>query len=176
MRQLGLIAIVLASCGSPKVHEVLVKEEPKRLKVGETAHFVLDHDKSSSVIGSGVLDVTVTDMNVEYVTLTGKAVVQTIVGEKTFEVVGDLEQAILTPEWLGGFRKLGQQYQAKNALLTYQGISNEGCDTINLDKIKGYPDLSLEPTVCVAAQTVPSVLVIARQGKAEFRAFFRQNG
>lgn len=176
MRQLGLIAIILASCGSPKVREVLVREEPVRILPGERTDYVLDANESSRVISKGQLVIEVTEVTADHVSLKGVAEVDTIVGKKTFEVVGELEQAILTPKWLGEFRRAGVLYQARNALITYKGMTDEGCDTVNLDKITGYPDLALEPTVCVAANTVPTVLVLARQNGAEFKAFFRQKG
>lgn len=176
MRQLSLIAMLFISCGSPKVREVLVREEPKRITVGERADYVLDAAKSSRVISRGQLVMEVTEVTDDHVTLKGVAEVDTIIGKKTFEVVGDLEQEILTAEWLGGFRKAGAPYQARNTLITYKGISDEGCDTVNLDRITGYPDLALEPTVCVAAKTVPTMLVLARQNGADIRAFFRQKG
>jgi len=176
MRQLGLIAIILASCGSPKVREVLVREEPVRIRPGERTDYALDPNESARVISSGTLTIEVTEVTEDHVSLKGVAEVATIIGKKTFEVVGELEQEILTPKWLGEFRRANAPYQARNALITYKGMTDEGCDIVNLDKITGYPDLALEPTVCVAANTVPTVLVLARQNGVEFQAFFRQKG
>jgi len=176
MRQLSLIAMLFISCGSPKVREVLVREEPVRIRPGERTDYALDPNESSRVMSRGQLVIEVTEVTEDHVSLKGVAEVDTIVGKKTFEVVGELEQEILTPKWLGEFRRAGAPYQARNALITYKGMTDEGCDIINLDKITGYQDLALEPTVCVAANTVPTVLVLARQNGAEFRAFFRQKG
>jgi hypothetical protein len=176
MRQLAIIAMVLSSCGSPKVREVLVREEPVRILPGERTDYVLDANESSRLISRGQLVIEVTEVTEDHVGLKGVAEVDTIVGKKTFEVTGELEQEILTPKWLGEFRRAGTPYQARNALITYRGMTDEGCDTINLDKITGYQDLAIEPTVCVAANTVPTVLVIARQNGTDIKAFFRQKG
>ena len=102
MRQLAIIAMVLSSCGSPKVREVLVREEPVRIRPGERTDYVLDANESSRLISRGQLVIEVTEVTEDHVSLKGVAEVDTILGKKTFEVTGELEQEILTPKFLSG--------------------------------------------------------------------------
>lgn len=172
MRQVAVLLGLLMSCGSPKVREVLVREKPKTLEVGESAHFILDTSKSSNLLSSGTLDISVTTDNGDTLTFEGRARVQSVIGEKIYDVRGDVEKVALTPQFLSELR-VSRVSTLRNTTVTYVSLSDEGCDTVSLSEIRGYPDLTLTPTVCLSARTVPSVAVTARQGKLTVDAYFQ---
>lgn len=175
MRQVAVLLGLLMSCGQPKVREVLVREKPKTLEVGESAHFILDTARSSNLLSSGTLDISVTTDNGDTLTFEGRARVQSVIGEKVYDVRGDVEKVALTPEYLKELRT-SKGDELANTSVSYVGMTDEGCDTVKLSNIRGYPDLILEPTICLAARTVPSVKVTARQGKLVVDAYFEANG
>ena len=168
----GLVALtlVLISCGQVTVK--LVEPRPKDILVGQKGHYVLDAQESSSAIRSGTLDVEVTSVSDLEVGLQGKAAVKTLIGPKDFNVVSSLESGILTREWLAQLRDVGT-HQAKNALITYSGLSADACDIVKLSEIVGYPNLAIEPTVCLQTRTIPSVTVYVKESGQVFTAFFR---
>ena len=174
MRQvLGLVALtlILISCGQ-QVTVRVVEPRPKDILVGQKGHFVLDAQESSSAIRSGTLDVEVTSVSDLEVGLEGRAAVKTLIGPKDFNVVSSLESGILTREWLAQLRDVGT-HQAKNALITYTGLSANACDIVKLSEIVGYPNLAIEPTVCLQTRTIPSVAVYVKESGQVFTAFFR---
>jgi len=175
IKQVALFTGLLVSCGSPKVHEVLVKEKPKTLQVGESAHFILDPAKSSNLVSSGTLDISVSTDNGDYLTFEGVAKVATAIGDKGYTVVGDVEKSALTLDYLKVLR-VSRGDQLRNTKVTYVGQTDEGCDTLLLSEIRGYPDLTLSPTLCMASQTVPSVTVTVKQGRLTVEAYFQANG
>lgn len=173
MRQvIGVIGVTLliAACGHVTVR--IVEPRPKDILVGQKGHFVLDAQESSSAIRSGTLDVEVKSVSDLEVGLEGKAAVKTLIGPKDFDVVSSLEAGILTREWLAQLRDVGT-HQAKNALITYSGLSANACDIVKLSEIVGYPDLAIEPTVCLQTRTIPSISVYVKESGQVFTAFFR---
>ena len=173
MRQLlGVIGVTLliAACGQVTVR--IVEPRPKDIIVGQKGHYVLDAQESSSAIRSGTLDVEVTSVSDLEVGLQGKAAVKTLIGPKDFNVVSSLEAGILTREWLAQLRDV-KTHQAKNALITYTGLSADACDIVKLSEIVGYPNLEIEPTICLQNRTIPSVTVYVKESGQTFTAFFR---
>ena len=173
MRQLlGVtwITLIIAGCGQVTVK--LVEPKPKDILVGQRGHFVLDKQESSSAIRSGTLDVEVTSVDDMEVGLQGTAAVKTLIGPKEFNVASSLEAGILTREWLAQLRDVGT-HQAKNALITYTGLSANACDIVKLSEIVGYPNLAIEPTVCLQNRTIPSISVYVKESGQVFTAFFR---
>jgi hypothetical protein len=166
---MGFIALTTA-CGQVTVK--LVEPKPKEIMVGQKGHFVLDKDESSAAIRSGTLDVEVTSVDDMEVGLQGKAAVKTLIGPKDFTVASTLEAGILTREWLAQLRDV-KTYQAKKALITYSGLSADACDIVKLSDIVGYPNLAIEPTVCLQTRTIPSVAVYVEESGQTFTAFFR---
>lgn len=174
MRQVtGLVALtlLLISCGQ-EVTVKIVEAKPKEIVVGQRGHFVLDRDESSAAITSGFLDVQVTGVTEDEVTLEGRALVKTFIGTKDFNVASSLESGILTREWLAQLRDI-KTYRAKNALISYEGLSADACDKVRLSEIEGYPNLAIEPTVCLQTRTIPSVAVYVKESGQVFTAFFR---
>lgn len=173
MRQLlGVtwITLLIAACGQVTVK--LVEPKPKDILVGQKGHYVLDAQESSSAIRSGTLDVEVTSVDDMEVGLQGKAAIKTLIGPKEFNVASSLEAGILTREWLAQLRDVGT-HQAKNALITYSGLSADACDIVKLSEIVGYPNVAIEPTICLQNRTIPSVAVYVTEGGQTFTAFFR---
>jgi hypothetical protein len=173
MRQVAhfvALTLLLISCG--KVTVRVVEPKPKEIQVGQKGHYVLDKDESSAAITSGFLDVEVTGVTADEVTLEGRALVKTFIGPKDFTVASSLESGILTREWLAQLRDV-KTYQAKNALISYSGLSADACDIVKLSEIEGYPNLAIEPTVCLQTRTIPSVAVYVKESGQVFTAFFR---
>jgi len=173
MRQLPVvtwITFLLAACGQVTVR--IVEPKPKEIVVGQKGHYVLDAQESSAAIRSGTLDVEVTAVSETEVALEGKASVKTLIGPKDFTVASSLEAGILTREWLAQLRDV-KTHQAKNALITYTGLSADACDIVKLSEIVGYPNLAIEPTVCLQNRTIPSVAVYVKESGQVFTAFFR---
>lgn len=166
---IGIIAMITA-CGQVTVR--IVEPKPKDILVGQRGHYVLDSGESSAAIRSGTLDVEVTSVSETEVALEGKAAVKTLIGPKDFDVVSSLEAGILTREWLAQLRDV-KTYQAKNALISYEGLSADACDKVKLSDIVGYPNLAIEPTICLQTRTIPSVTVYVKESGQTFTAFFR---
>jgi hypothetical protein len=162
---------MLISCGQGVTVRV-VEPRPKEIVVGQRGHFVLDSQESSAAIRSGTLDVEVKSVSDLEVSLEGRASVKTLIGPKDFNVASSLESGILTREWLSQLRDV-KTYQAKNALISYEGLSADACDKVRLSEIVGYPNLAIEPTVCLQTRTIPSVAVYVTESGQTFTAFFR---
>lgn len=172
MRHVLLCLIMLASCGREKVRERLVREEPKMIEVGAKGHYSLSAAESSGVIKAGYMDVEVAGISDSWTSLRGVAVVDTIIGKKTYVVAGDIENGLLTPEFLRKLRS-APSYQAANTLITHEGLTDELCDRLVLSEIRNYPDLILAPQLCIQSRTVPVVKVLVRSGRDTYTAFFR---
>ena len=176
MRQvLGVIGFVamVAACGQPAPVTVkLAEPRPKEIVVGQGGHYVLDRKESSAVIRSGTLDIKVTGVTETDVALEGKASVKTLVGPKAFTLASSIESGIMTREWLAQLREV-KTYREKNALISYEGLTADACDRVKLSDIVGYPNLAIEPTVCLQNRTIPSVAVFIKEGGQVFTAFFR---
>jgi hypothetical protein len=173
MRQvLGVIGIIALIAGCGQVTVRIVEPKPKEIMVGQRGHFVLDSQESSAAIRSGTLDVEVKSVSDLEVGLEGRAAVKTLIGPKEFTVASSLESGILTREWLATLRDV-KTYQAKNALITYSGLSADACDRVKLSNIVGYPNLAIEPTICLQNRTIPSVAVYLTESGQVFTALFR---
>lgn len=176
MRQVLAFALLFASCGSPKVKEILVREEaPKKVRLGETAHFVLDTEASSKLIYSGIMDLSVVSETVDNLGIEGVAKVDTIVGPKTFNVASEVETSILSARFISELRT-SKTYQARNAHIEYVSLTPEGCDKIRVSEIRNYPDLTLDPTLCLSSATIPSVEITVRDKGLTISATFRADG
>ena len=176
MRQVLAFALLFASCGSPKVREILVREEaPKKVKVGEKAHFVLDTEASSKLIYSGTMNLSVVSETGDSLGIEGVAKVDTIVGPKTFEVASEVETSILSARFMGELRT-SKSYEARNAHIEYGALTPEGCDEIVVSSIRNYPDLTLRPTLCLSSATIPTVKITVRDKGLTISATFRADG
>lgn len=172
MRHMLLCLIMLIGCGRETVRERLVKEEPKMVQVGAKGHYSLSATESSGVIKAGYMDVEVTAITDKWASLRGVAEVDTIIGHKTYVVAGDIENELLTPDFLRKLRS-SPSYQAANTLITHEGLTDELCDRLVLSEIRSYPDLILAPQLCIQSRTVPVVKVLVKSGRDTYTAFFR---
>jgi hypothetical protein len=170
---LRLLAVLglLVGCGND-IDVRFVTPEPKHLEVGESASFVLDPSQSSSVIKSGTMVMTIDAITEEETVVRGVAHVQTIIGPKEFTMVNGIENELLTLEFLEKLRD-EKTHQAKNALMTYSGLTREGCDIVALSNIKGSDNLTLIPTLCVSSRTMPQVAIKFNAGGTEIDAVFK---
>ena len=168
-----LLAVLglLVGCGND-IDVRFVTPEPKHLEVGETASFVLDPSESSQVIKSGTMTLTIDAITEAETTVRGVAHVQTIIGPKDFTIVNGVENEILTLDFLESLREV-KTHQARNAKLTYVGLTKEACDTVSLSEIKGSDGLTIVPTICVSSRTIPQVGVKFDAGGTSINATFK---
>lgn len=164
MRILVLLAL-LSGCGS---EEVLIAPLPKKLTVGESAEFVLDSDQSSGVLRSGKLVLSVVSIDEVETNVSAKASLDTVFGQQNVEIAKPIENEILNEDFLVRFRN-EKHYRAKRMTLDYVGLTGNGCDVIKVSEIDGQDGVTLEPTLCLAAQTIPTLVVKIGEIKATFR-------
>lgn len=171
IRQVIVIAALISSCSSEPKVRIVREPQPKVFEVGERAHFSFDPSQSSKLIQSGHLTIEVTGKNERMTAFSGMANVETVIGAKEFAVAGEVENSALTLDYLKTLR-VSKADTLANASVSYVGMSDEGCDTLTLTGIRGYPDLSLSPTVCVSSRSVPRVKVGVRQKGLSIDAVF----
>jgi len=162
---------VLTACG-PSVRERFIQPEPKHLEEGASANFVLDTGASSELLKSGTLVITVSDIGQDETIITGVANVQTILGPKNQTMTNALENEVLTLDFLENLRT-EKRHQAKNALITYAGLTKSACDMVSLSNIKGSQGITLTPTICVSSSTIPEVSVKFDASGTSINAVFK---
>lgn len=171
IRQAIVIAALISSCSSEPKVRIVREAQPKSFEIGERAHFTFNPDGSSRLIQSGHLTIEVTGRSADMTSFAGAAALETVVGAKDYSVSGDVENAALTVDYLKGLR-LSKSDTLANAHVSYDGMTDEGCDTFTLAEIRGYPQLLLTPTVCVAGHSVPAVKVTVREKGMNIEALF----
>jgi hypothetical protein len=181
MKKTALAALVLLSaCGGEDEilpiktgkDVVIVDPKPKTLEVGMRAKYVLDPKRSSDLVKSGYMNVEVTGKDEKFTYLKGNAVVQTVVGEKDFEMTNGIENEILTVQFMADLRTK-KKHQATEFLVEYQELTPEGCDRVKLTNIKGMDDAVLEPAICIASRQVPELRVTVRTSGMTVPVTFR---
>lgn len=155
MIRIIIATALLFGCGN-SIDVRFSNPEPKRFEVGESAFFVLDPGASSNLLKSGTLDMTIVSIDTVETSIKGTAKLQTIIGGKDFEVTQSLENELLNLDFLESLRSK-KTHQAKNGLLTYVGLSKEGCDIIAVSNIRGSDGLTVTPVLCVSSSTIPQV-------------------
>jgi hypothetical protein len=108
----------------------------------------------------------------KFTTIGGGATVETVVGRKSFDMNRNIENDFLSAKFMAELRAKGAK-QATEFYLNYVGLTPEGCDVLRLTKIKDMPDAVLEPTICIAARTMPMVKVVAKEGGVTVAVVFK---
>jgi len=170
MRMIAAIClfILVSACGSEKLvpipggkEIVILEPKPKMIEVGSRAHYVLDPAKSSNLVKSGYMDLEVVSRSDTFTQVGGGAEVQTVIGPKTFDLTRNIENELLTSEFMAELRGV-KAHQAAEFLVSYVELTPNGCDVVRLTGIKDMDGTVIEPTICIAARTIPHVAVTVK--------------
>jgi len=140
---------------------VIVDPKPKTLDVGMRADYILDPKLSSDLVKSGSMKATITDIDEQFTYVYGKAIVQTVIGPKDFEMTNAIENELLTAQFMAELRGK-KSHRASEFFVEYIELTPEGCDVVRLTQIKGMDDAVLEPTICIAARKIPILKVTVK--------------
>lgn len=140
---------------------VIVDPKPKTLEVGMRANYVLDPKLSSDLVKSGSMKAEITDVDLQFTHVYGKAIVQTVIGQKDFEMTNAIENELLTAQFMAELRGK-KSHRASEFFVEYIELTPEGCDVVRLTQIKGIDDAVLEPTICIAARKIPILKVTVK--------------
>jgi len=182
MRKL-LILLLLTACGQGDDDNdfipiragkdvVIVDPKPKTLEVGTKADYVLDPKLSSDLVKSGSMKAEITAKNDKFTSVYGKAVVQTVIGQKDFEMTNNIENEILSAQFMAELRGK-KSHKASEFFVEYIELTPEGCDVVRLTQVKGMDGSILEPTICVAARKIPILKVTVKTNGMTVPVTFR---
>lgn len=172
MKRLLLAAFLVVSCSDEK--QVLIEPQPVVLKKGASASFVLDPETSSDVMKSGSLVMRVEDITDTETLLSANAKIKLTIGEQKVELSNTIENEILNVEFINRLRE-EKVYQASKMHIEHVGLTAVGCDVLLLTEIEGQTGVTIEPTICLASQTVPVLKVYLSLFGQKITASFRQS-
>lgn len=167
MRKLAF-AFLLISCGNdvdlvPGGKEIIVLDpQPSGIEVGTSQKYVLDPSESSTLVKSGEMHLEVKSKDEKFTAIAGEASVQTVVGPKSFDMARNIENEILTIDFISSLRAK-KTHQAAEFKVEYIELTAAACDVVRLTNIKDMPGAVLEPTICIGSRTMPKVKVTVKE-------------
>lgn len=172
MKRLLLAAFCLVSCSDDK--DILISPKPIVLKKGAFTSFILDEASSSDVMKSGTLVMTVDDITETDTVISANAKINLSIGEQKVNLTNSIENEILSVTFMDSLR-FEKAYQAKKMHIEHVGLSPFGCDMLRITKIEGQMGVTIEPTICLASQTIPKLDVKLGLFGQSITASFRQS-
>lgn len=141
---------------------IILDPKPSGIEVGTSQKYVLDPSESSTLVKSGEMFLEVKFKDDKFTSIGGEASVETVVGPKSFDMARNIENEILTIDFISALR-VKRTHQAAEFKIDYIELTPSACDVVRLTEIKDMPGARLEPTICLGSKTMPKVKVTVKE-------------
>lgn len=162
MRNILLALLFICGCSffEKKKQIKFIKQEPQALEVGQTFQYVYVPEESSKIVIDATVYGTIVAIDEEAITVDIVGEVKTQFGSFPLKSTQVIPRELANLDTLVDLREKGT-LQLPNALLTWIGVTPEGCDLVKVTNIKEADNIEIQVKFCAQTRNIPVLVAKA---------------